>query len=448
MMPRFRLDDPWRISWQAITSDYLLGGTLVALALALILAAWLPQMTDLGPDDAAWQAEMFRRFGGEGWSDTVRSWLHTVGAFHVTRSVGFHLLLALLAFCLLARFFDSVEGLWRGWRGRVLPEHASWMAVEEDWEELAAGLRRRRFRIAISDAPSEEAGGGGRAGIVLCADRWPWGELGPVLVYLGGLMALLGMVVTTLWGWRSGPFLVAAGESLDLGHGSYLAFQLDDLSQDGRRGVGKFWREGGALVGEGDLAMGQPLTGGGVGVYLVGSGAGLRVRANLSDTQILELATGPDEGGREELVLAFTKDEARQFVGVPEADLVLLLSMPQPVQMGVLPQVQVFESVSGQLILEQDASADANLTVEGVSFFLTPVSYAKVQIVHDPGAFWSQLGVIGLVFGAALWVLWPSRRLWLRRLAGAGEASSGVEALGDVDEFVTPVAPPDLEGEG
>ncbi len=415
-MPRFRSGDPWRALWRVATSDYVLGAVLLALALALVLAAWLPQMPAEGTGKAAWEAEVFRRFGGRGWSDAMRSALQAVGAFCVADTVGLRSLLAFLALSLLARLFDSAEGVWRGWRGDAPPDDAPWMRVTGDWDELVANLRRQRFRIVAKEEQAD----------IARADRWPWGELGPVVVYLGGLVVLAGMAATALWGWRAGPFAVAAGGSVPLGHGSNLALQLERLTQDGQRGVGQVWSEGETLVGAGDLSVGRPLTGGGVGAYLVGSGAGIRLQARLSDTQVLELMAESDQEGQEELVLTFTEDDARRWVSVPEVGLVLFLTMPQPVQGGTLLWVQALELDSGQFVLEQDAPADATLAIGDVSFVLTPVPCVQIQVVHDPGACWSQLGVLGLLVGALLWGRWPLRRLWLRRLAG------DIEAVGDV----------------
>ena len=38
-MPRFRFDRPWRAIWRVATSDYLLGGVLLGIAIALFLEA-------------------------------------------------------------------------------------------------------------------------------------------------------------------------------------------------------------------------------------------------------------------------------------------------------------------------------------------------------------------------------------------------------------------------
>ncbi len=434
MISRLRSGAPWQGVWRTISSDYLLGGVLLALALALVLVACLPQMSAQGANDVVWRAEMLRRFGNGGWVEAARSVLETLGVFHVADAAGVRLLLALLALALLTRLVDSVEELWRGRRGAAPPEDTAWNMVDEEWTELVARLRRQRMRVAKESTTGLAANGTEQPEIVR-ADRWPWGELGAVLVYLGGLLLLSSIAFTALWSWHTESLSATVGKSVPLKHGSGLALELEKLSQDGRSGTGKIWREE-TLVGAGKVAVGRPLTGGGVGVYLVGSGAGLRVRASLSDTLDLELATGPEQTGQTELLLAFTEDETRQVVGVPDAGLVLFLTMPQYAQGGALPWVQILDSGSGQFILEQNAPDDVPLTVGDVSFVFTPVPCARVRVVHDPGAFWSQLGLVVLLAGLVLWGRWPPRRLWLCRLAGSDEESGRVRVAGDVQGLV------------
>ncbi len=385
MMPRFRFDDPWRVLWRMVSSDYLLGAVLLALALALLLAAWLPQTSPGGLNsDVVWQAEVQRRFGGVAWFDTVRPPLQAMGAFHISDAVIFRLLLALLAFAFLARLVDSVERLWQGWRRRA-------SATEKQVNGGKPG--------------EEQTASSGRA------SGLPWGELGPAGVYLGGLTVLLGAAIASVWGWQLGPFVMTAGESVPLGHETDLVFRLDSLAPDGRRGLGELWRGGDTLVNAGELAVGQPLEGDGVGMYLVGSGDALQLQATTGDGQPLELVMGPDTTAEKEPVLTFTEDEPRHLVGVPDASLVLLLTMPEAEQKDVewAPQVQVFESGSGELIPEPNRPDDTTLIVDDVSFVLTPLPYAEIRAVYDRGALWIRLGVIGLIIGGVLWG-WRSRR--------------------------------------
>lgn len=406
-MPRFRFENPWRLSWQAATSDTLLATVLVALALALLVAAWLPQSSsDALSSDVTWQAEVQRRFGGVAWFDTLRSPLQTLGAFHVIDTVGFRLALALLALALLVRLVDSIDVCTDRLRGA-------------DDEPVAADEEQDR-RIGTQAL--------GRAG------RLPWADLGSVGLYLGALVILAGAAVTNVSSWQTGAFPLAPGESAAVGNGDDLTLRLLSLDPDGRHGVGELWRAGDTLVGAGDMAVGKPLGGDGIGAYLVGSGRALRIQATSGDGGALGLVSGADTVAREDVVLTFTQDEPRHLVGVPEADLVLLLAMPEATDRQARFRVQVFAAGSGEFILEQEAPQDTALTVGEVSFALTPMPYAEVRVVHDRGAFWSQLGAIGLVAGAVLRALFSSKGWWFRRRthgggsAGAADPEDGAEA--------------------
>jgi hypothetical protein len=423
MTPRFRSDDPWRVLWQIVTSNRFLSVLLLVLAVALLLAVWLPQTSAGELDfDIAWQAQIQRRFGGDTWFDALRSPLQALGAFYVTDAAWFRLLLAFVFVSLFARLVDSAERLWQGRRGDVPPNDLSWIPLKGDLDELIHTLQKRRFRIAFSGGAQD---GEELSEAVACADRWPWADVGPVLIYLGGLVVLLGVAVTALRGWEIGPLRLTAGESVSLGNGSGLLLRLDELTQDGQQGSGQLSSQASALANASDLAVGHPLKGDGSGAYLVKSGPALRIQATWGNAQVLELVTESDQEGQEELVLTFSEGEPRYAVGVPEADLVLLLTMPQPIQVGALPKIQVFESGSGQPTLEQDASADTVLKIGDVSFVLTPIPYAEMRVVHDPGAFWLQLGIVCLIVGVVWRGLWPPRRGWLRC------RPDGLEAGGD-----------------
>jgi hypothetical protein len=361
MIRRFYFGNPWQLLWRGMTSNHLLGGVLLALALALVMAALLPQTSADGLNsDLEWQAEVQRRFGEVAWFKATRSPLQAIGAFHVADALGLRLLLALLALALLARLVDSAEKLWHGWRVYASLEGTS-----------------HTYRL-------------------------PWGEIGSAAIYLGGLMVLLGATITNVGGWQTGPLPVAPGESIPLSQNGDLTLYLESLDHDGRHGIGELWRGEETRLSMGDLAVGQPLAGGSVGVYLVGSGSGLRVRAALSNGQTLQLVTGSDTTPKEQPVIAFTEEEPRHLVGIPEANLVLLLTMPQPEQTSARPRVQIFEEGSGEFVLEQELPSEAIIPVGDVTLAMTTLPYARVRVVHDRGAFWSQVGVIGLIGGAAL----------------------------------------------
>jgi hypothetical protein len=374
-MRRLRVDDLWHIAWHGISSDYLLGVELLVLAVALLVAAWLPQTTlDGQSQDVVWQGEIQQRFGGAAWFDVLRSPLQTIGAFHVADAVGFRLLMALLACSLLARLVDSLE------------EASQWWQSRRGSGESREGV----------ETPGRDADGAGIEPQKRPAVGW-----GGAALYLGGLIILLGIAVTGTWGWRAGPLALAPQQSAALGHGSELSLFLVSLSDDGHSGQGQVWSQNETLVAQGQLAAGQPLTGGGVGVYLVGRGTGLRIAATGRDGTALELETGPGAPPEKELILAFSEEQPRHLVGIPEADLVLLLMMDET-EGQIQLQVQVFAEGSGEFILEQELSDETQFEVRDVNVSMVPITDARLQVVHDSGAFWTQVGMLLLLSGVGI----------------------------------------------
>ncbi len=452
-MPRFHFDHLWRVLWQTATSDALLSILLLTLALAVLLAAWLPQVGDVGPAaDVAWQAKVQDRFGNLAWFDSLRPILEATGVFDVFDAAWLRVLLALLAWCLLARLTDAVEALglphlpWRAapeiggpvgqGQQNGPPDDAAWRIIHTPWDEGLQALRRRRLRMSVLDQGDPVEGAPARS---IRVDRWPWGELGPALVYLGGLLILASLALTGAGGWQTGSLAAMVGERVALRNGDERTLFLTKLSPDGRRGAGEIWRGQDRRVGAGELAVGRPLSGGGVSVYLVGSGPGLRVRATLSDTQALELTTGPDREPQADLTIALAGDESRRLVAAPDADLALLFSAAGPEDGAPPLHVQVFGLGSGQLITERDILTDTVLTVEQVAFDLAVMPYAQVRAVRDPGVWWGRLGLLALLLGAGLWAGRPPRRLWMR------QHDDGVQVTGDLDLFPAYLLPENEE---
>lgn len=164
--------DPWRISWQIATCPQALALILAAIAVLLLAAAALPQVT---ADDPAWRTrELFAaqaRFGAA----TVP--LQTLGLLHLSDSAALRILLALLGACLMLRLAQRVRDLRDHFRQRAAPQ-------------TAQGPR-----------------------------GWPWEDLLVALAHAGALVALLGVLFTALWGWRGERLAVQAGERLVLGSG-------------------------------------------------------------------------------------------------------------------------------------------------------------------------------------------------------------------------------------
>jgi hypothetical protein len=387
MMPRLRSNNPWQIAWQFFSSDYLLGFVLLALALALLLAAWMPQTTLAGKDvDLVWQGEMQRRFGDVGWFRALRDPLEALGGFHVTDAPGFRILLALLATALFVRLVDQAASFWHAWQpfGSQAPADAE-------------------------DAPAAPT----------ATSQGVWPPLGMMAVYLGGLVILLGAAISNVWGWQVGPLPLAPGQRAALERDDDLSVALVSLSEDGQRGTAEIWRGAENLVTAGDLAVGRPLAGDGVGAYLVGSGLGLHVEARSTEAGALALETGPSRTAQDALTVMFTPETPRHVISVRGAQLVLLLEIPESNQGDARPRIQVFRAGSGEFLLEQDVPEERVFILDDVTLSLAPITYAQVRVIRDKGAFWSQVGAIVLAVGLLTYALGPWVYRWLGRRARA-----------------------------
>lgn len=134
--------DAWRRVWRIATGNTPLAACLLALALYLLLLAWIPQFAS-GPAPAdRWRAQT--RFGP--WTETM----YRLGLFTLARSPIVPALLSLLAFLLLLRGADLAEAL-------IIREPAG----------------RRRWEMVF-----------------------------PLLACLGTLTLLSGLLVGSRWGWR------------------------------------------------------------------------------------------------------------------------------------------------------------------------------------------------------------------------------------------------------
>jgi hypothetical protein len=149
--------NPWHAIWQSATGDSLLIGLLVAVAASLLATLWLPQMPDADPVAyARWLSDAQATFGTT--TDTIQA----LGLLSITRSLGFRVLLALLAAVLLLRLIEHGDRL----------------------------LARTEQRL--------------------------WTLWFPALAQVGALLLLLGQVLAYLWGWQVRGLLVQAGERATL----------------------------------------------------------------------------------------------------------------------------------------------------------------------------------------------------------------------------------------
>lgn len=378
-MITLRPRDPWRAAWRLVTGDDLLAGLLVAVAVVLLVIAWLPQMPAGGHVAyARWLSEMRARFG------EAAATLQAAGLFTIARSFGFRALLSLLASVLLLRLVELGDSLWRN--REMADPTVEWQSISPaPMDDVLNALRLRRYRL-LGQPP------------LVQADRWPWADLFPVAAHLGALLLLAGLLITHLWGRVEGVIVQSGERTLLSGSGAWVALGEDTLRVTHSPGIVTFVEE---------------------------QGPGVRVAATDGAGHTLSLKPTARADPVSELTVALNED---RYFAIPDAQLVIRLtrqpgcdSAPHsPVR------VQVYQSPPGRLTMERDIEGDSPLSVDDVTLEFASLPYARVTATFNPGLGPSAAGAAFLIVGVLGSIMRPGRRFWVR---GSGDE---IEVAGDV----------------
>ena len=255
--------------------------TAVLIAVVLLLAvlgSFFPQLPPTIATDperlARWEAAVRARYGA------LTNLLAVSGAFRCFRSPVFLAPVALLALATLVCTLDRWRGLWR--RAFHQPVRCSDVALDTAPHTAsltapdAAALPRivrecleqRGFRVRTEVAPTNQPT------IHLRGDRYRLSPLATLVTHLAVLLLLVGAVLSSGYGWRE-RVTIGPGETAEVGHGSNLALRDEGFIvaryPDGS--VASYEAE--ISITEGDrevkrsrVRVNEPLTYGGVGLYL------------------------------------------------------------------------------------------------------------------------------------------------------------------------------------
>ncbi len=377
--------DRWRATWRVATSDGLIAALLLGVAVGLATTVWLPQTPVADPVAyARWLSEAQARFG------TATPTMQTLGLFTVTRSLGFRVLLAFLAGCLLLRLIEDGDRLWRN-REMAKPAGEWQILTGVCLSDVMDNLRHRHYRV-LSAPP------------FLQADRWPWTGLSSLLAHGGALLLLAGLLLTHLWGWRVEGLIVQSGERVTLpGTEKWVA-----LEDDARR------------------VAHSP----GIVTFVEERGPGVRASAADSTGHPLPLQQTAEADPVTQLTIALSED---QYFAIPEAQLIVRLT-PQPdhtIEAHSPVLVQVYRSPPGRLVTETAVEGDAELTVADVTLELASVPHARLSATFNPGLWITGAGLVLLVVGLLGSIAWPMRRFWLR------EGNEEVSGTGNLPRVLT-----------
>jgi cytochrome c biogenesis protein len=202
--------DPLRWLWRLLTSVRIALAIIGVLALGSLVGVLVPQlpveMRGNPAGTAAWLAfQEERRFG------FLTDPMYRLGLFEVFRSIWFVGALGALVVSVCVCTANRLPPVWRNVREpqtRAPDEYYAHGGValpagEADAESLSRELRRRRYRVTVS----EEAGA-----TYLFADRYPWAQLATFVSHLALILFLAGGLVTMISAKESQVF-AAEGES-------------------------------------------------------------------------------------------------------------------------------------------------------------------------------------------------------------------------------------------
>jgi hypothetical protein len=380
--------DPWRTIWQIAAGDYVLVALLLGIAMGLVITTWLPQMPVANPAAdpvayAQWFSETQARFG-----DTTSS-LQALGLFTVTRSLAFRILLAILFSVLLLRL---VEGYDRLRQHREISEpDGEWHALADvDLLDTTHKLRRRRYRV-LGEPP------------LFQIDRWPWADLLALLAHGGGVLLLIGLLITHLWGWRIEGSIVQSDETFTLPN-TKAWVSWDEDTQDVSHSPG-------------------------ITVFVEEQVPGIQIQAADSAGQSLPLQQSPTTAPVPQLLLPLVEDQA---FAIPEAQLIVrLVPHSNHAAAHSYALVQLYRSPLGELVTESQVEEQTTLSVDGVIVEFSTVPHARLTAVFNPGLWPTGIGIVFLVVGLLGNIVWPEHRFWLQENGGQTEAAGQIETTAD-----------------
>jgi hypothetical protein len=314
--------------------------------------------------------------------------------------------------CALAmRLVEYAEHAWTNRVPPAPPERAIATATSVQLPgDIVALLRRRHFRVTEGDD-------------WIVVDRFPLAEAARCLAALGALTLLIGIALTSTWGWRSSDLSIGIGETVAVGHGTPYTLRMDSL-QDDASGQAVLLKEIEPVASE-LIGPGRPMRAAGLSIHLQDTGPAVRANATLSTTgsqeQPLALqvsATTPPAG---ELLLRFTPDEPEQVFAAPDAGLLVRLSWSPSSSSSSSSQsfrvlVYRYRTRTAETVFEGDLPSlgGSRLQAGDATFELMPEKYARLTVTHDPGGWPTALGWLMGAVGLLGVLVWPVQWTWLR----------------------------------
>ena len=375
-------------------------------------------------DDPA-QKESFLAAAGEnygGWAPI----LDALGLFHVFTSLGFYLVVTLLALSIIACTTHRIPELWqrvRHPRVHVAPKFydkaryrgsvETGLGREKTLQIVREVLRRSRFRVLADDRDP---------GHSLYADRNAWSGTGTVIAHLSFIIILLAFVISSTWGIEE-DLAVPVGREVEVGHDTGLTVLAtsfkDSYTEEGRPSdyVSELEiRRGDEVVAAQEVRVNSPLEYG-------------EFRYHQSSFGIAADVTVRDGSGQvvfdESVPMRWKSEEGANAVGLfdlPGSDyeVVVVTAASGRADSSVPAGAALFElypknTQTGEPLEIRLASQGQSIQLAEYGFtFERERQYTGIRIRQDPGAVWMWVGSTLLVVGMCITFMFQYRRMWIR----------------------------------
>ena len=411
--------------WRLFSSPYLTLALTVVVALALLVAATLPQEPVAARSDELvhnqWLTRVYQRYPATGET------LLAIGALNVLRSFGFRLSVALLVFNLCLGLVNLAEALWQDRRVAPLRRPESFFTAEQSsvflttnlpWDEVLESVRRA-LTMALSRPKEEHT----HSVAYFHADSGLWPLWGALLSYLGVLLIIVGWLMSGWFDWQMEGIRLGIGQQVALRDTPY-ALRLENLTvEDGDLRAETVLLKDSLEIRRRVITLRQPLRGGGLTVQGIGYGPEIVVQAEDGTGRTIPLQSFVAGAGPEETVhLSFSEPGEERYFAVPERNLVVRLVLVQDEDAETGPSFRIQAHRGGVVdpVLDRILTTSGQVEIADDHYTLSMKHYALLQVRHSPGDGFVFAGLL-LACGGMVLLLWkPRAQVWVMVAAEGG----------------------------
>ncbi len=325
--------EPLSRLWRILALPEVLMGAMGLLALALLLAALIPQIPPQAVGDP--QAWLVVRHGTSGLGNRL---IRALDLFDIYHAGWFRLLLALSGLVLVVRLAEMTEIAWRAtashrWEATHFALWGPHAPHRTFTVPLPPDKTLPRLRNTLQQMGLRWAQVTGTAAPNAVAGRRPLSLWAYPVAYGATLVALVGLAAAGGRGWQDADWRPAPGDIHTIGHHSPLAVRLESFTGQAPcpSAAEITWMDKGLAVKQSRVSWGRPVTYQNITVRLVDAVPAIRVRGWDAEGRPLTLESGrPEAEPANEITLVFTSPQERRFVLIPDNGLYLsLVSTPQ-----------------------------------------------------------------------------------------------------------------------